>query len=81
MIIEYLELGEKAQLPLKIEWIVLQYALQWVQSDYMDIRCNAARILMALFRNPEREYSTASGLAEVEAQGVLHCFSGGNTVK
>lgn len=55
IIVEYLELGEKVQLPLKTEWIVLQYVLQWIQADHTDIRWNAARILMALLRNPENE--------------------------
>lgn len=55
IIVEYLELGEKAWLPKKMETIILQNALQWVRADSTDIRWNATRILMALLRNPENK--------------------------
>ena len=55
MIDDYLEVTEDVTLPQRIEGIVLQNVLQWLNSDHLDIRCIAARILLALARNPENE--------------------------
>lgn len=65
IIVEYLELGEKAWLPKKMETIILQNALQWVRADSTDIRWNATRILMALLRNPENEGIINHKLADI----------------
>lgn len=40
-------------LPSKIEAIVLQNVLQWLNSNQLDIRRNATKILFGLARNPE----------------------------
>ena len=55
IIIEYLEVSETVVLPKRIEGIVLQNVLQWLHSDYLDIRWIATRILIAIIRNPENE--------------------------
>lgn len=52
-IIECLEIDESFVFPKNIELIVLQNVLQWLHSDYLDIRWNATRILISLLRNPE----------------------------
>ena len=40
-------------LPVRVESIVLQNVLQWLQSENLDIRWMAVRILFALSRNDE----------------------------
>lgn len=55
MIDNYLEVTGNIILPQRIEGIVLQNVLQWLNSENLDIRCIAARILLALARNPENE--------------------------
>ena len=39
--------------PSKVEAIILQNILQWLHSEYTDIRWNATRILLTMSRNPE----------------------------
>lgn len=55
MIDDYLEVTDDTVLLPRVETIVLQNVLQWLNSDNLDIRCVAARILLALARNPENE--------------------------
>lgn len=55
MLDEYLEINDNIRFPLKIETIVLQNVLQWLQFDYLDIRWHATRILFKLLRNAEYE--------------------------
>lgn len=53
LIAEYLEVSDTIILPSKIEAIVLQNVLQWLNSDHLDIRWNATRILITMSRNSE----------------------------
>ena len=53
LIIEYLETSDEVMLPSKVEAIILQNVLQWLHSEYTDIRWNATRILFAMSRNPD----------------------------
>ena len=49
---EYLEISEVVVLPDKIEMIVLQNVLQWLNSENIIIRQNAVWILLSLCRSP-----------------------------
>lgn len=53
LIVEYMENADAVVLPPKVEAIILQNALQWLHSEHIDIRWNAARILFSMSRNPE----------------------------
>lgn len=53
LIVEYLETSEDVMLPPKVEAIILQNVLQWLQSEHINIRWNATRILLTMSRNPE----------------------------
>ena len=53
LIVEYLENSDDIRLPPRIETVILQNVLQWLHSEYVDIRWNATRILLAMSRNPE----------------------------
>ena len=53
LIVEYLENSEDVMLPSRVEAIILQNVLQWLHSEYTDIRWNATRILLTMSRNPE----------------------------
>ena len=53
LIVEYLETSEDVVLPSRVESIILQNVLQWLHSEYTDIRWNATRILLTMSRNPE----------------------------
>lgn len=53
LIVEYLESSEDVMLPSRVEAIILQNVLQWLHSEYTDIRWNATRILLTMSRNPE----------------------------
>ena len=55
MIDHYLEIKDDIILPPRVDIVVLQNVLQWLQSDNLDTRCIATRVLMALARNPENE--------------------------
>lgn len=53
LIVEYLESSDDVILPFRVEAIILQNVLQWLHSEYTDIRWNATRILFTMSRNPE----------------------------
>lgn len=53
IIAEYLEIDNTILLPEKVEAIILQNVLQWVNSDNLEIRWNGTRILLNMLRNPE----------------------------
>lgn len=53
LIIKYLENSDDVMLPARVEAIILQSVLQWLRSEYTDIRWNATRILLTMSRNPE----------------------------
>ncbi len=53
LIVGYLENSDEVMLPSRIEAIILQNVLQWLHSEYTDIRWNATRILLTMSRNPE----------------------------
>ena len=53
LVVEYLETNDTIVLPPSIDAIVLQNVLQWLRSEYLDIRWNATRILFALSRNSD----------------------------
>ena len=55
MIDHYLEIKDDVILPPRVDVVVLQNVLQWLQSDNLDTRCIATRILLALARNPENK--------------------------
>lgn len=50
-IASYLELSEEIMLPKIIENVILYNTISWIHEDYINIRRNAARIMMALLRN------------------------------
>lgn len=52
LIAEYLETTDTITLPGRVETIILQYVLQWLHSEYLDIRWNATRILFSMAHNP-----------------------------
>lgn len=52
-IVDLLEISDDILLPEKVESVVLQNALQWLQSEYLDIRWNATRIFLTMSRNPD----------------------------
>ena len=52
LIVEYLEMTDTITLPGRVETIILQYVLQWIHSEYLDIRWNATRILFSMAHNP-----------------------------
>ena len=53
LIVGYLENSDEVMLPSRVEAIILQNVLQWLHSEYTDIRWNATRILLTMSRNPE----------------------------
>lgn len=53
LIVEYLENSDDVILPSKIEAVILQNVLQWLHSEYTDIRWYATRILLTMSCNPE----------------------------
>lgn len=53
LIVEYLESSENVMLQSRVEAIILQNVLQWLHSEYTDIRWNATRILLTMSRNLE----------------------------
>ena len=53
LIVEYLENSDDVILPSKIEAVILQNILQWLHSEYTDIRWYATRILLTMSCNPE----------------------------
>ena len=53
LIVEYLENSDDVMLPARVEAAILQNVLQWLHSEYTDIRWNATRILLTMSRNPE----------------------------
>ena len=53
LLAEYLETTDTVMLPPRVESIILQNDLQWLHSEYLDIRWNATRILLTLSRNSE----------------------------
>ena len=53
IIAEYLEIDNTILFPEKVEAIVLQNVLQWINSDNLEIRWNGTRILLNMLRNPE----------------------------
>ena len=55
LIIRYLETTDTIMLPARIEAIILQNVLQWLHSEFLDIRWNATRILFTLSRNSENK--------------------------
>lgn len=50
---QYLYTAENVTFPQKIEALVLQNTLQWLQADYRDVRWHATKILFAMLRNAE----------------------------
>ena len=47
-----METTDTITLPGGVETITLQYVLQWLHSEYLDIRWNATRILFSMAHNP-----------------------------
>lgn len=52
-ITEYLEISNRIILPDKIEGVVLQNVLQWLNSNHTDIRWYATAVLLLLCRTPD----------------------------
>ncbi len=55
LLVEYLETNATIILPPTIDAIVLQNVLQWLNSEHLDVRWNAVRILLALSRNIDNQ--------------------------
>ena len=55
MIAEYLENHTSVVFPKNIEMVILQNVLQWINSDNLDIRWSATRIILTMLRNPENQ--------------------------
>lgn len=53
LIAEYLNIADTVILPKQVECIILQNVLQWIHSEYSDIRWNAVRIFLTMSRNKE----------------------------
>lgn len=53
LILKYLNNDKNIIFTPKVEMIILQNVLQWLKSDYLNIRWNATIILLAMLRNPE----------------------------
>lgn len=53
LISEYLASSDTVALPTKVESIVLQNVLQWLQSEHADIRWYATLIFLTMSRNPD----------------------------
>lgn len=54
-IAEYLEISDKVIFPKRTEGVILYNAFAWIHTNYVDIRWNATRILLALLRNPDNQ--------------------------
>ena len=52
-IADYLELSSNVAFQKSIETTILHYAFAWIHTDYVDIRWNSTRILLALLRNAD----------------------------
>lgn len=52
-IANYLELSSNVAFQKPIETTILHYAFAWIHTDYVDIRWNSTRILLALLRNTD----------------------------
>lgn len=52
LIVEYLDTADTITLPSGVEAVTLQYVLQWLHSEHLDIRLNATRILLLMAHNP-----------------------------
>lgn len=52
-IANYLELSSNVAFQKSIETTILHYAFAWIHTDYVDIRWNSTRILLALLRNAD----------------------------
>ena len=55
LILKYLNNDKHIIFPSKVEMIILQNVLQWLKSEYLNIRWNATIILLAMLRNPENK--------------------------
>lgn len=55
LIVQYLEITDTIMLPIKVEAIILQNVLQWLHSEFLDVRWSATRILLMLSRNSENK--------------------------
>ena len=53
LFVNYLEANKEVRLPSKIDILVLQNILQWLNSEYLIIRWNATRLLLMMTRNKE----------------------------
>ncbi len=51
--LEYLELSDDVKLPDRVEDIMLQYVLQWLHSENLDVRCCATRMLLTMVHNAD----------------------------
>lgn len=70
LIVEYLETTDTIILPTRVEAIILQNVLQWLRSEFLDIRWNATRILLTLSRNPENR-----GIVNHQLMTLIDCSS------
>lgn len=52
-IANYLELSSGVAFQKQIETTILHYAFAWIHTDYVDIRWNSTKILLALLRNTD----------------------------
>ncbi len=72
LIIQYLETTDTIMLPARVEAIILQNVLQWLRSEFIDIRWNATRIFLALSRNSENKGIVNHQLATLIDSGSVY---------
>ncbi len=72
LISKYLETTDTVTLPGRVETITLQYVLQWLYSEHLDIRWNATRILLSMARNPVNHGIVNSQLEKLIDSGSVY---------
>lgn len=72
LIAQYLETTDTVMLPIRVEAIILQNVLQWLQSKFLDIRWNATRILLTLSRNSENKGIVNHQLVDMIDSGSVY---------
>ncbi len=72
LIVQYLETTDTVMLPIRVEAIIFQNVLQWLHSEFLDIRWNATRILLTLSRNSENKGIVNHQLVDMIDSGSVY---------
>lgn len=72
LIAQYLETTDTVMLPIRVEAIIFQNVLQWLHSEFLDIRWNATRILLTLSRNSENKGIVNHQLVDMIDSGSVY---------